>query len=116
VWVRDMGERTAAEDVILRETTQTYRAPEMCDLYMRISLTEKTDVWALGCVLYTMCFLIHPFQDGSSLAIINAKIAFPADSPFVEDVHVLILRMLDVRPHILLFPHSLVSPAPLLLP
>jgi len=98
VWVRDMGERTAAEDVILRETTQTYRAPEMCDLYMRIQLTEKTDVWALGCVLYTMCFLIHPFQDGSSLAIINAKIAFPADSPFVEDVHDLILRMLDIDP------------------
>ncbi|KAJ1425866.1 kinase-like domain-containing protein [Ochromonadaceae sp. CCMP2298] len=85
-------------DVILRETTQTYRAPEMCDLYMRIQLTEKTDVWALGCVLYTMCFLIHPFQDGSSLAIINAKIAFPADSPFVEDVHDLILRMLDIDP------------------
>jgi serine/threonine protein kinase len=73
-----------------------YRAPEMVDLYLRPMLTEKTDIWALGCMLYAMCFLIHPFQDGSTLGILNAKIHFPAGSPYGEDVHAIILRLLDV--------------------
>jgi serine/threonine protein kinase len=74
-----------------------YRAPEMVDLYMRSSLTEKTDIWALGCLLYAICFLVHPFQDGSTLSILNARVSFPANSPYSEDLHALILRMLDVR-------------------
>jgi hypothetical protein len=73
-----------------------YRAPEMVDLYLRPMLTEKTDIWALGCMLYAMCFLIHPFQDGSTLGILNAKIHFPATSPYTADVHTIILRLLDV--------------------
>jgi serine/threonine protein kinase len=77
-----------------------YRAPEMVDLYMRSSLTEKTDIWALGCLLYAMSFLVHPFQDGSTLSILNARVSFPANSPYSEDLHALILRMLDVRPYI----------------
>ena len=75
-----------------------YRAPEMVDLYMRSSLTEKTDIWALGCLLYAMCFLVHPFQDGSTLSILNARVSFPANSPYSEDLHAFILRMLDVSP------------------
>ena len=74
-----------------------YRAPEMIDLYLRPMLTEKTDIWALGCVLYAMCFLTHPFADGSSLGILNGKVTFPADSPYdPSSVHALIMRMLDV--------------------
>lgn len=69
---------------------------------MRKILTEKTDIWALGCILYAICFLAHPFQDGSTLSILNAKIVFPANSPFSADMHTFILRMLDVRNWLLL--------------
>lgn len=97
VYTRNAEERQDAEEHIQKETTQMYRAPEMVDLYLRPTLTEKTDIWAMGCMLYAMCFLIHPFQDGSSLGILNAKIHFPNDSPFNPDTtHALILRMLDV--------------------
>jgi serine/threonine protein kinase len=97
IYVRNMEERQAAEEHIAKETTQMYRAPEMVDLYLRPTLTEKTDIWALGCMLYAMCFMIHPFQDGSSLGILNAKITFPENSPYAEDIiHALILRLLDV--------------------
>lgn len=85
-----------------------YRAPEMVDLYMRSSLTEKTDIWALGCLLYAMSFLVHPFQDGSTLSILNARVSFPANSPYSEDLHAFILRMLDVRPS---SPHYSALPA-----
>lgn len=94
--MRNPKEREAAEEVIAKETTQMYRAPEMCDTYMRQVLTEKTDIWALGCILYALCFLVHPFQNAGSLGILSAKIHFPANSPFSEDTHQLILKMLDV--------------------
>ena len=45
VYIRTSEERSKAEEVISKETTQMYRAPEMVDLYMRDELTEKTDIW-----------------------------------------------------------------------
>lgn len=41
-----------------------YRPPEMCDLYLKYDITEKVDIWMLGCILYTLCFYKHPFVDG----------------------------------------------------
>jgi len=108
IYIRNVDERTAADEHIQKETTQMYRAPEMVDLYLRPTLTEKTDIWALGCMLFAMCFLIHPFMDGSSLGILNAKVNFPADSPFPADLHALILRLLDVSIHICV-PYSATS-------
>eukprot|EP01034_Spumella_vulgaris_P021833 gene21833-27904_t len=90
--------RQDAEEIIQKETTQMYRAPEMVDLYMRPVLTEKTDIWALGCILYALCFLKHPIQDAGPLGILSAKIVFPANSTFSADTHAFILKMLDVDP------------------
>lgn len=73
-----------------------YRAPEMCNLYMREQLTEKTDIWALGCIFYAIAFLKHPFQDMGSLGILAGRVNIPKDSPVSEDAHVLLKRMLDV--------------------
>lgn len=53
-------------------TTFMYRPPEMCDQYSKYFINEKVDVWMLGCVLYTVLFRKHPFQDAQKLAIINA--------------------------------------------
>jgi AP2-associated kinase len=41
-------ERSRAEEVINKTTTQAYRAPEMVDLFMREELTEKTDIWVMS--------------------------------------------------------------------
>ena len=43
--LRTQEERGIAEEVIAKETTQMYRAPEMVDLHTRDQLTEKTDIW-----------------------------------------------------------------------
>lgn len=75
-----------------------YRAPEMIDLYLRQVLTEKTDIWALGCIFYAICFLTHPFQDAGSLGILNAKIVMPNNELIPNDMRVVITRMLDVDP------------------
>lgn len=43
-------ERSRAEEVINKTTTQAYRAPEMVDLFIREELTEKTDIWVRNCL------------------------------------------------------------------
>lgn len=96
IHVRNQSEREKVEEAILKETTQMYRAPEMVNLYMRDRLTEKTDIWALGCIFYSLIFLKHPFQDVGSLAILQAKFNIPADSPVSPDAITFLHRMLDV--------------------
>lgn len=39
--------------------TPYYLSPEMCE---EKPYNEKSDIWALGCVLYEMCALKHPFE------------------------------------------------------
>lgn len=87
--------RNAAEEIVAKQSTLIYRAPEMVDLYMRDVLTFKTDIWALGCIFYALCFRTHPFGEGS-LAIVNGKYNIPSDSTISNDTKTVISRMLDV--------------------
>ena len=54
-----------------------YRSPEMLDLYQNFPIAEAQDIWALGCVLYQMCYMVHPYEDSAKLRIINAKYQIP---------------------------------------
>lgn len=56
-----------------------YRTPEMVDLYANRPITEKADVWALGCLLYKLCFMVHPFEDSGILRILNANYSLPEE-------------------------------------
>jgi len=96
IYLRNAEERQTAEEIIAKETTLIYRAPELVDLYLRDVLTEKSDIWALGCILYALCYLNHPFQNVGSLGILSAKLQFPAVSTVSPDTIILIQRMLDV--------------------
>ncbi len=46
------------------------------------------DIWALGCILYALCFLRHPFETSSNLAIINSRIKFPQSVSSSKQVQV----------------------------
>ena len=61
-------------------STIYYRAPEMCDKYNEYEINEKVDIWALGCILYTILFKIQPFNDGLKLNIISASYNFPKNN------------------------------------
>ncbi|KAG7282421.1 hypothetical protein CRUP_029742 [Coryphaenoides rupestris] len=54
---------------ITRNTTPAYRTPEMIDLYSNFPINDKQDIWALGCILYLLCFKQHPFEEGSMLKV-----------------------------------------------
>lgn len=65
------------QEEIERHTTLQYRAPELCDLFAKTRLDEKVDDWAMGCVLYYLCFFDLPFGE-SKLQILNGKWTIPA--------------------------------------
>jgi hypothetical protein len=53
-------------------------------------------VQALGCILYTLCFISHPFQDAGNLGILSAKVTMPSDNSIPDTAKTMISRMLDV--------------------
>lgn len=94
--LRTQESRVEAEEVIQKTTTQMFRAPEMVDLYMAKKLTQATDVWALGCCLYSLAFLQNCFEEGSNLAILSLKYKIPEDNPYGDGLVELLDRMLTV--------------------
>lgn len=84
-------------------TTLSYRAPEMVDLYEENTIGVSTDIWALGVLLYKLCYFQLPFGE-SSLAIQNGHFNFPDNKQIPESLKALISACLtpkcDLRPNI----------------
>uniref|UniRef100_A0A673FPM4 BMP-2-inducible protein kinase-like n=1 Tax=Sinocyclocheilus rhinocerous TaxID=307959 RepID=A0A673FPM4_9TELE len=82
------------EDEIKKYTTLSYRAPEMINLYQGKAITTKADIWALGCLLYKLCFFTLPFGE-SQVAICDGTFAVPDSSKFSSRLHCLVRYMLE---------------------
>ncbi|XP_062905278.1 cyclin-G-associated kinase isoform X2 [Mobula hypostoma] len=90
--------RAMVEEEVTRNTTPMYRTPEIIDLYSNYPINEKQDIWALGCILYLLCFKQHPFEDGAKLAIVNGKYSIPANDTKYTVLHDLIYNMMKINP------------------
>ena len=92
--------RLMDEDV-QKHTTMQYRSPEMIDVYRRQPIDEKSDIWALGVLLYKLCYYTTPFEDQSSqLAILNASYRFPSHPVFSDRLKKLIgMSPSDIKLH-----------------
>ncbi|GCB71430.1 hypothetical protein scyTo_0008835 [Scyliorhinus torazame] len=84
--------RAMVEEEITRNTTPMYRTPEIIDLYSNYPINEKQDIWALGCILYLLCFKQHPFEDGAKLGIVNGKYSIPSNDTKYTVFHDLIRK------------------------
>lgn len=84
-------------DYAQEHCTLPYRAPELLDVPTKCEITEKTDIWSLGCLLYSCCFGFSPFEKleidqgaNLSLAISQGKYSLPQDkrgySPELLDI------------------------------
>ncbi len=78
------------EDEIQKHTTLQYRSPEMVDVYRKQPIDEKSDIWALGVLLYKLCYYTTPFEEKGQLAILNASFRFPGYPPFSDRLKYLI--------------------------
>ncbi|XP_066449139.1 AP2-associated protein kinase 1 isoform X3 [Eleutherodactylus coqui] len=85
------------EDEIKKYTTLSYRAPEMVNLYSGKVITAKADIWALGCLLYKLCFFTLPFGE-SQVSICDGNFTIPDNSRYSQDMHCLIRYMLEPDP------------------
>uniref|UniRef100_A0AAR2IVJ8 non-specific serine/threonine protein kinase n=1 Tax=Pygocentrus nattereri TaxID=42514 RepID=A0AAR2IVJ8_PYGNA len=88
---------TVVEEEIKKYTTLSYRAPEMVNLYNGKLITTKADIWALGCLLYKLCYFSLPFGE-SQVAICDGNFTIPDNSRYSHDMHCLIRYMLEPDP------------------
>ncbi|XP_071009079.1 AP2-associated protein kinase 1-like isoform X6 [Oncorhynchus clarkii lewisi] len=85
------------DDEIKKYTTLSYRAPEMVNLYNSKIITTKADIWAMGCLLYKLCYFTLPFGE-SQVAICDASFTIPDNSRYSYNLHCLIRYMLEPDP------------------
>ncbi|XP_028433142.1 AP2-associated protein kinase 1 isoform X5 [Perca flavescens] len=85
------------EEEIKKYTTLSYRAPEMVNLYGGMIITTKADIWAMGCLLYKLCYFTLPFGE-SQVAICDGSFSIPDNSRYSQDMHCLIRYMLEPDP------------------
>eukprot|EP00672_Neobodo_designis_P021099 CAMPEP_0174835814 /NCGR_PEP_ID=MMETSP1114-20130205/5619_1 /TAXON_ID=312471 /ORGANISM="Neobodo designis, Strain CCAP 1951/1" /LENGTH=486 /DNA_ID=CAMNT_0016069769 /DNA_START=179 /DNA_END=1635 /DNA_ORIENTATION=- len=84
--------------------TPYYFSPELC---LNKPYNNKSDIWALGCILYELATLQHAF-DGTSMKALTQRILRgvypPVSSKYSKDLRDLIAAMLSTdpakRPHI----------------
>ena len=84
------AESRLIEEDIQKHTTLQYRSPEMIDVYRKQPIDEKSDIWALGVLLYKLCYYTTPFEEHGQLAILNASFKFPGFPLFSDKLKWLI--------------------------
>ena len=74
--------------------TPYYLSPELCE---EKPYNNKSDIWSLGCVLYELCTLKHPFeaqnQGALILKILRGKFN-PIPSSYSKPLHDMVERLL----------------------
>ncbi|GAC97679.1 likely protein kinase [Pseudozyma hubeiensis SY62] len=93
---KSMDEVKRVEADLNKHTTLQYRAPEMVDVYQRRVIDEKADIWALGVLLYKLCYYTTPFEEngGGPLAILNVQYRIPPQPVYSDRIKQLINSML----------------------
>ncbi|CAJ0610271.1 unnamed protein product [Cylicocyclus nassatus] len=90
--------RTQLEEEMQRHTTPMYRAPEILDTYQNYVVGPQQDIWALGCVLFYLCYHVHPFEDSAKLRILNVAYTIPSGSEECRDILPVIESCLKADP------------------
>ncbi|XP_026073343.1 serine/threonine-protein kinase Nek5 isoform X1 [Carassius auratus] len=78
--------------------TPYYLSPEICE---NRPYNNKTDIWSLGCILYELCTLRHPFE-GSNLKQLVLRICrgrySPVSQRYSSELHLLLHLLFKVSP------------------
>lgn len=88
-----------------RYCTAPYRAPELWEVPSNCSIGPEVDIWACGCVLFTLMVGETPFErtaneSGGNLmmAVMNLKFSWPKDFDYPESMKSLVEDCLQLNP------------------
>ncbi|NP_001087851.1 serine/threonine kinase 16 L homeolog isoform X1 [Xenopus laevis] len=100
--VKDSRQAMAVQDWASQRCTISYRAPELFHVRSDCVIDERTDIWSLGCVLYSMMFGEGPydmiFQKGDSVALaVQNNISVPANERYSQGLQSLLCSMMVVN-------------------
>ncbi|RCN30894.1 kinase domain protein [Ancylostoma caninum] len=93
-----MGTETLAQGAKTVVGTPYYISPEMCSGQ---PYNEKSDMWALGCILYEMTCLQKAFEGENLPALVNKIMTCsyaPVRGPYSTEIKVLVRELLQLEP------------------
>ena len=79
--------------------TPCYISPEVCD---KSPYNQKSDIWALGCILYELCMLKRAFEAASLPALVMKIMRANYDPPapiYSDNLRRIISKCLSLEPH-----------------
>ncbi|KAF6036210.1 STK16 [Bugula neritina] len=98
------------QDDAAERCTMPYRAPELFNVQTDDVITEATDIWSLGCLIYACIYLQGPFDEvyakGGSIALaaVGGNVEYPDQLKFsyrlVELVKSMLVLQAESRPSI----------------
>ncbi|CAI5438989.1 unnamed protein product [Caenorhabditis angaria] len=94
-----MGTETMAQGAKTVVGTPYYISPEMCS---GMTYNEKSDMWALGCILYEMCCLKKAFEGDNLPALVNNIMTCsytPVKAPYSTEIKMVIRELLQLDPN-----------------
>jgi len=103
VSIRNTRDAQFLQDTAAERCSMTYRPPELFMVPSNCDITEKTDIWSLGCLLYALMYFKSPFDsvyehgDSVALAVQSGKTDFPKSSQnYSTGIKDLVLKMLNL--------------------
>lgn len=70
----------------------------MCDPSLGLKITQQSDMWMLGCVMFTLMFYRHPFYNSSKIGIVQASIIWPENITYSQELVQLIKNLIVCDP------------------
>jgi len=103
--IRSQTQAVTTQENINERCTLAYRAPELIDVSSGDTITDKVDIWSLGCTLYALLYGVSPFEreemnNGAnmSLAISSGSYSFPNSPAYSDNIKNIIKFCLEVDP------------------
>eukprot|EP00484_Ammonia_sp_Unknown_P019802 CAMPEP_0197022962 /NCGR_PEP_ID=MMETSP1384-20130603/3762_1 /TAXON_ID=29189 /ORGANISM="Ammonia sp." /LENGTH=416 /DNA_ID=CAMNT_0042451095 /DNA_START=9 /DNA_END=1259 /DNA_ORIENTATION=+ len=97
--IRSRKEAVKMQEWAQKNMSSPYTPPEFFNCPSKFKFDERTDVWALGCLLYAMGFGRSPFDNetGSSALAVLSKVEYPEVHPYSAQYVQLIEWMLKPK-------------------
>jgi len=96
VLISSRKDALALQELCAQDCTAAFRAPELFDVPSDCLVTEKTDVWSLGCTLHALAYGESPC-DGTALSAINPRVIVNNEK-YSSGFNELIYAMLNTNP------------------